>query len=197
MVLQWTLGCMYLFELQFSPGIYPGLGLLGHVVVLMSLLLKEWVSHCLSLSNEWSPLVGNLCLHLANPFNSVPWMPGGFDGGQSREWPVSSTLVLPASLPWCPRTLPLKYKHLKKLMNVIFITFACHCVLSTVPCFVGDETNQAQIPASRWLEARILFEMVELYRFIQLVIVIVLVSTYIALRRWRALWESCFTSSSK
>ena len=68
-------------------------------------------------------------------------------------------------------------------MNVIFITFACHCVLSTVPCFVGDETSQAQIPASRWLEARILFEMVELYRFIPLVIVIVLVSTYIALRR--------------
>ena len=85
------------------------------------------------------------------------------------------------SLPCCPRTLPLKYKHLKTLMNVILITFACHCVLGTVPCSVGDETNHAQIPASRWLEARILFEMVELYRFIPLVIV--LVSTYIALSR--------------
>lgn len=68
-------------------------------------------------------------------------------------------------------------------MNVILITCAYHCVLGTVPCSVGDETNQAQIPASRWLEARILFEMVELYRFAPLVIVIVLVSTYIALSR--------------
>lgn len=68
-------------------------------------------------------------------------------------------------------------------MNVILITFACHCVLGTMPCSVGDKTNQVQIPALRWLEARILFEMVELYRFIPLVIVIVLVSTYVALSR--------------
>lgn len=167
------------------------------MIVLVSLLLKEWVSHRLSLSNEWSSLVGDIYLHLANPFNSVPWATGDFDGDQSREWPVSSTLVLPSSLPCCPRTLPLKYKHLKTLMNVILITFACHCVLGTMPCSVGDKTNQVQIPALRWLEARILFEMVELYRFIPLVIVIVLVSTYVALSRWRALWESYFTSSSK
>ena len=33
-VLQWTLRCMYLLELWFSPGIHPGVGLLGHMVVL-------------------------------------------------------------------------------------------------------------------------------------------------------------------
>ena len=29
-VLQWTFGCVYLLELWFSPGICPGVGLLGH-----------------------------------------------------------------------------------------------------------------------------------------------------------------------
>ena len=33
-VLQWIFWCMYLFELWFSLGICPGVGLLGHVVVL-------------------------------------------------------------------------------------------------------------------------------------------------------------------
>ena len=28
--LLWTLGCMYLFELEFSLGICPGVGLLSH-----------------------------------------------------------------------------------------------------------------------------------------------------------------------
>ena len=34
MVLQWTLGCMYLFELWFSPDTCLGAGLLGHTVIL-------------------------------------------------------------------------------------------------------------------------------------------------------------------
>ena len=33
-VLQWTLGCMYLFEVLFSPDICPVVGLLDHLVVL-------------------------------------------------------------------------------------------------------------------------------------------------------------------
>ena len=33
-VLQWTLGCMYLFEVWFSPDICPVVGLLDHLVVL-------------------------------------------------------------------------------------------------------------------------------------------------------------------
>ena len=34
----WTLGCVYLFELQFSPDICPGVGLLDHMVTLFSFL---------------------------------------------------------------------------------------------------------------------------------------------------------------
>ena len=33
-MLQWTLGCMCLFELWFSLGICPVVGLLGHMVIL-------------------------------------------------------------------------------------------------------------------------------------------------------------------
>ena len=33
-VLLWTLGCMYLFELEFSLYIFPGVGLLDHMVAL-------------------------------------------------------------------------------------------------------------------------------------------------------------------
>ena len=33
-MLQWTLGCMCLFELRFSLGICPVVGLLGHMVIL-------------------------------------------------------------------------------------------------------------------------------------------------------------------
>ena len=33
-VLLWTEGCMYLFELQFCPCMYPGVGLLLHTVTL-------------------------------------------------------------------------------------------------------------------------------------------------------------------
>ena len=33
---QWTLGCMYLFELWFYLGIFPGVGFLGHMIVLFS-----------------------------------------------------------------------------------------------------------------------------------------------------------------
>ena len=36
-MLQWTLGCMCLFELWFSQGICPVVGLLGHMVVLVIL----------------------------------------------------------------------------------------------------------------------------------------------------------------
>ena len=34
-VLLWTLGCMHLFKLEFSPGIDPRVGLLDHMVVLV------------------------------------------------------------------------------------------------------------------------------------------------------------------
>ena len=37
-VLLWTQGCMYLFELQFCPGICPGVGLLRPIVVLFLVL---------------------------------------------------------------------------------------------------------------------------------------------------------------
>ena len=40
-VLQSTLGCMYLFELWFSLGICPGEGLLGHMVVLFFSFLRN------------------------------------------------------------------------------------------------------------------------------------------------------------
>ena len=33
-MLQWTLGCMYYFKLEFSLDICPGVGLLGHMAVL-------------------------------------------------------------------------------------------------------------------------------------------------------------------
>ena len=33
-VLQWTLSCMYLFKLLFSPGICREVGLVGHMVIL-------------------------------------------------------------------------------------------------------------------------------------------------------------------
>ena len=37
-MLQWTLGCMYIFKLEFLsfPGIYSGVGLLDHMVVVCS-----------------------------------------------------------------------------------------------------------------------------------------------------------------
>ena len=34
-MLQWTLGCMCLFEIWFSQGVCPEVGLLGHMVVLI------------------------------------------------------------------------------------------------------------------------------------------------------------------
>ena len=40
-VLQWTLGCMYLFELWFSPGICPGVGFLDHMIVLFLVFLRN------------------------------------------------------------------------------------------------------------------------------------------------------------
>ena len=129
-----TIGVACIFELQFSPGICPGVGLLGHVIVLVSLLLKEWVSHRLSLSNEWSPLAGDIDLHLANPFNSVPWTTGGFDGGQSREWPISSTLVLPAFPSLLPKNSTLKIQTFKNT-NECYTHYLCmslclrHCAM--------------------------------------------------------------------
>ena len=36
--LQWTLGCMYLFESWFSPDICPGMGLLDNIVIVFSFL---------------------------------------------------------------------------------------------------------------------------------------------------------------
>ena len=33
-MLQWILGCTHSFKLCFSPDLYPGVGLLGHMVVL-------------------------------------------------------------------------------------------------------------------------------------------------------------------
>ena len=38
-MLQWTLGCMHLFELLFSLNICPGLGLLGHMVAFFLVFL--------------------------------------------------------------------------------------------------------------------------------------------------------------
>ena len=35
-VLQWTYGCIYLFQWKFCPDVCPGVGLLGHMVVLYS-----------------------------------------------------------------------------------------------------------------------------------------------------------------
>ena len=40
-VLQWTLGCIYLFELEFSPDICPGVGFLGHMVTLFFSFLRN------------------------------------------------------------------------------------------------------------------------------------------------------------
>ena len=40
-VLQRTLGYMYLFKLWFSPDIYPGMGLLDHMVALILVFLRK------------------------------------------------------------------------------------------------------------------------------------------------------------
>ena len=40
-MLQWTLGCMCLFELWFSLGICPVVGLLGHMVILFLVFLRN------------------------------------------------------------------------------------------------------------------------------------------------------------
>ena len=40
-VLQWTLGCMYLFELWFSPDICLGVGLLDHMTTLVLVFLRN------------------------------------------------------------------------------------------------------------------------------------------------------------
>ena len=40
-VLQSTLGCMYLFELWFSQGICLGVGLHGHIVILILVFLRN------------------------------------------------------------------------------------------------------------------------------------------------------------
>ena len=42
-MLLWTLRCMYLYEFQFLPfsDIYPGMGLLDHMVVLFSVFLRK------------------------------------------------------------------------------------------------------------------------------------------------------------
>ena len=44
-MLQWTLGCMYLFELEFSLGIYPGVGLQDHIAALF-LIFKGTSTLC-------------------------------------------------------------------------------------------------------------------------------------------------------
>ena len=43
-VQQWTLGCMYPFELWFSPNICPGVGLLDHMVIQFLVVFKELFS---------------------------------------------------------------------------------------------------------------------------------------------------------
>ena len=40
-MLQWKLGCMCLFELWFSQGICPVVGLLGHTVILFLVFLRH------------------------------------------------------------------------------------------------------------------------------------------------------------
>ena len=40
-MLQWTLGCMYLLKLWFSPDICPGVGLLDHMVALCLVFLRN------------------------------------------------------------------------------------------------------------------------------------------------------------
>ena len=40
-MLQWTLGCMYLFELWFPPDRCPGVGLLDHMGVLYLVFLRN------------------------------------------------------------------------------------------------------------------------------------------------------------
>ena len=40
-MLLWTLGCMYLFQLEFSPDICPGVGSLDHMVALFLVFLRN------------------------------------------------------------------------------------------------------------------------------------------------------------
>lgn len=69
-------------------------------------------------------------------------------------------------------------------MNVTFIIYSCDCVLSPVLFFGWDKTNQEQILTSR---SYCLLEVAEKYRFILLVIIIVVVNTYITLIMYKTL----------
>ena len=60
-MLLWTLGCMYLFKLvfSFSSDIYPGVELLGHMVVL---ILVFWESSSIPI------LICNSVIKITSPF---------------------------------------------------------------------------------------------------------------------------------
>ena len=54
-VLPWTLECMCLLELWFSQGIYPVVGLLGHMVVLFLVFLRNLQRGCINLHFHQHP----------------------------------------------------------------------------------------------------------------------------------------------
>ena len=84
-VLQWTLECMYLFELDFSLDRYPGVGLLDHMEALLSVFKETSVLFYESVLN----VKGNdLLVHiptLLQPSHTTS-LPGMGTKSFSSEW---------------------------------------------------------------------------------------------------------------